>query len=362
MKLVRSKSIKALSIVLLLSAPAAHSMETAKSWMSSAKGLFSSAVTSAQGKWAERPSMQEAKETIVAGTKSALESAQANVSTAKEVVVNGAQVAAKNAKEYAQAGLESAKAHPYIAAGVAATAVAATGYGMYKSVAHKNLIKKIETSIKNDLRVMQSVMNICEGDEQKTPGLCQLAQDLPALINQLPSSQKALQAALRNYGAAVTVWDNSSEYSQEKLDAVYSAVHKLIGLGLNLEQSKQTKSSALISGKAVKNAAIVTAALATVPAVAYLYTNGYFDTAIQAGAKAFNTVKNIDFAGFATKAKQAVITPACDFIAKRPVTSGFAGAASLGVVAGANYETIKQDAQNNKRQEILEQQIAQAGK
>ena len=362
MNTIRSKSIAALSIMLLLSNLSVQSMESvsgapaveisapavavvapiiepiaqvqpvveSKGWFSSARGLFnsaakgaSSAMTSVASKWSARPSFAEAKEAV---------------------------------SNQASSLYETAKEHPYITAAIAAPIVAVAGYGVYRAgkavKASRNvnaLIADIENEIFNDLLTVQlTIQDNKLNGTAKVAGSCQLAQNLLPLIDKLPASKQAVKAALQTFGAAAVAWDNASDFSVDRLKELNDAHDALQKLGLNIayKPSLKEKVSALVpTKKTVKKAAILTSMFA-VPAVAYAYSNGAFDGAINAGSNVVsnvvNTVSNVDYAGYAAKA-QASVAPATGFVANHKYAFGVPAVygASYGMYRFANNRIAK---------------------
>ncbi len=301
MKNIRSNSIAALSLVLLLSTPAVHSMETAKSLLSSAKGLFGSVVSGCSA-------------------------------------LPGLAVDAKNmVSTQATALYEAAKEHPRIAAAIALPVAALTGYGVYKAgqKTHKAIksrkvanaavnavLATIRTEVLNDLDAIKADLNSgTKTVKRERP----LAVNLLPLIDQLPASQQAIKDQLQIFGAAVTAWDKVDDSSAvvnstDLLKDAFKAVRELNKLGLNINRVVKPSLKQKLSALATKKTALWAAAVAT-PVVAYAASNGYFDGAI-------NAVSNVDYSGRLAQAQNAV-APVTGFVANHPRSFGF----GLGVPA-----------------------------
>ena len=342
MKNIRSKSIAALSVMLLLSAPVAKSFEFAGSdepsfdvvapvktgWVASAKGLYNTVAVKATSKWAARPSFAEAKDMV------------------------GNQAAAL---------YEAAKAHPYVAAATAAALVATpvVGYGIYKAFQGKQVDLKtlIAQEALNDATIIQSAT---KKNSAKVAGQYKLGDKLSRIIYQLPAEEAALKNALEAFLIAIQAWDMNtakpSEMDKKLVTDVVSSMSKLKELGLfdSLPKSKSLKAklaelipsktalkkvaSALVPSKAtVKTAAFVVLPAAAI-ATAIAYDNGSLDNVITAGSNAATdlgkAIANIDYTGKFNAAKS--------FVANHPYAFGIPSAAS--VATGAIYlnrDTIK---------------------
>lgn len=277
MKNIRSKSIAALSLVLLLSTPAVQSMETAKGW--TVKGLVSSA-------WATCPSYADTKEFV------------------------GAQ---------ASELYETAKAHPYITAAIATPVALATTYGIWKagkatvkgvkaSRAEKALISLIEEAMFSHLAVIaQLVENNVQIGTAKVAGCAGSAEfgnNLMVALKQLPASKQAVKDAAESFIKAVVAWDKSATF-KKSLREVRNSVNALEKAGLQVSYKpslKERVSAQLPSVRTIANAAAVSTIVAT-PLVAYglskAYENGAFNNVI-------NTVSNLNFAGRFMQTQQAI--------------------------------------------------------
>ena len=341
MKNIRSKSIAALSVMLLLSAPVAKSFEFAGSdepsfdvvapvktgWVASAKGIGNTVAAKTASIWAARPSFAEAKDMV------------GNQATAL---------------------YEAAKAHPYVAAATAAAiATPVVGYGIYKAFQGKQVDLKtlIAQEALKDATIIQTVT---KKNSTKIAGQYKLGKNLAVLIYQLPAEEVALKNALEAFSIAIQAWDMNtakpSEMDKKLVADVVSSMSKLKELGLfdSLPKSKSLKAklaelipskaaikkaaSALVPSKATMKMAAFVGIPAAAIATGIAYDNGSLDNVITAGSNAATdlgkAIANIDYTGKFNAAK--------GFVANHPYAFGIPSAAS--VATGAIYlnrDTIK---------------------
>ena len=220
MKNIRSKSIAALSIVLLLSTPVVQTMENEKAgWMSSIRSNCSK--------------------------------------LAQTVVVNPAN-----------AFYEAAKAHPRIATAVA-IATPVVGYGIYKAFQAKQVDLKAQIA-EQALKDGISFREILNG-AKKVPGTAVLGSKLFELSAKLPATEKALSIALETYANTLMAfdmlpWDAKSEKCQNLKQDVITALTALKTFGLFKSQPKSLK--AKLADLIPSKAALKKAASALVPSKA----------------------------------------------------------------------------------------------
>ena len=325
MKNIRSKSIAALSIMLLLSTASVRTMEDivpAESlaqqyvaaqemnelpsapkagWTDSAKGIFKSAgngIVSVASKTANGS-------LFIAGK-------------AKDGVVSaGSYVAGKAHNVYAatptfadakSAIVDFAKEHPVYATAIAIPVVAGAGYVAYKAgkavtnkVKAKNAERKqFADALANVNTVAQAIVdNIAAGSNKNDVKL--VVKPLVEFALTLPKESAYRKAFAAFVKAAISV-DVKSKNAEAQVEAFSAACGAIKELYKN--NSVSAKLAKLVPTK--KTAALV-AGVAAIPAAYYAYQNGYATAAGESIAnvtgKAFNAVKNVNYAPVTNFAK-----------------------------------------------------------
>ncbi len=380
MKNIRSKSIAALSIVLLLSSVNVRAMEIVEPRELAAE--YENAVASVQTQVQPAKGMMKSVRDYV----STLEPktwgktvGNALYNAGSSTISAGQSVWAQRPTTLAEAK-ELVKQHPVIAGVAAVAATAATGYVVYKGVKYvKNrTIAKIEADIKADLKSAQtSLANMKQGKPVDTRIL---GENVPALQKQL-GDKHALAAPLLTYGEKafelfLALNNNSATLLTKQYPEFIAAVNELQNLGLNLKpkqvqaapakaeqkptymqrasayiptmETVKTQAAKLVpttagAMKAAKAAAPYVAA-AGVAGLGYVaYNKGYLDGAFNLAQRGYNASPDLRVTSTLKKGGTFVV----EHPVKAAAYTTAAGVVGAGARWGANKLRAKKDDQKS---------------
>lgn len=283
-----------------------------------------------------------------------------------------AQQLAKDAATYVK---ETVQAHPYMSLGLGVAA--ATGAGFYINAkinksrtlkAANSTLLTINKMINNDALTAAGAMSGKAFDRQ-------LGRNLLAEIDALPASMKALKNALNKYGAAAKYFNavQSKEVFNDLKTAYANVQKELKNVGFVAPVKKIARPAAPSVFARIyahlpteKQVAFAIPTALTAAGLAYLvYDKGLV-------GKAFEAVKNTDYAGLVAQANKSVVEPVinADYATmpsratkyvmdhKLGFGAGLAGTALVGTAATVGRKEYKKHLANAKRQKALESAIA----
>lgn len=337
MKNIRSKSIAALSIVLLLSTASARTME----FTSTADTQVET--TTPKVSWSFQGVAKSAGNGIVSAaskTKDGFVAAGSYVADKTNAAASALKNAAQNAysatptlSEAKSAIVDFAKERPATAAVIAVPVVAGAGYLAYKAAkavankvqAQKAESKKIADVLASANSVAKAIVDNIAAQANKVD-VKLLVKPVVEFAVSLPKESAYRKAFAQFVKAAIEV-DVKSKDVEAQVEAFTTALK-----ALNEMYSVKAKLAKLVPTK--KTAALV-AGVAAIPAGYYAYQNGYAATAgeaiVNSATNLVNAVKNVNYSAVKNV---DVVTPVTNFAKDHKVALGI-GAGAAGIYGSA---------------------------